>query len=229
MIEVWIVFISSLINLTIRKLIMNENQTTEMTVLLLMISQSINQEMNPNIFWWKTTFPPPLGTQRGLTELSPCMLKMIPCNRNDNVLPVHSQESLTWVRTTPNRNAPIVRKNPAKRRRALDLRATRLGSWVRVVCQRQTPGKMKMKTAARQPSRLITTPMLGISIANINEATNLQTETVKKVESNVYHQTVAMTTLLIFSFLSLSSDMKTSLMRSEAASLPQNKRIGYVV
>ena len=195
-----------------------------------MISQTINQEeMYPNIFWWKTTFPPSLGTQRGLTALSPCRLKMIPCNRNDNVLPVHSQERLTWVRTTPNRNAPIVRKNPAKRRRALDLRATRLGSWVRVVCQRQTPGKMKMKTAARQPSKLITTPMLGISIANINEATNLQTETVKKVESNVYHQTVAMTTLLIFSFLSLSSEMKTSLMRSEAASLPQNKRIGYVV
>ena len=29
MIEIWIVFISSLINLTIRKLMMNENQTTD--------------------------------------------------------------------------------------------------------------------------------------------------------------------------------------------------------
>ena len=78
------------------------------------------------------------------------------------------------MRTTPNRKAPIVRKNPAKRRRALDLRLPSSGSVVRVVCQRQTPGNMKMKTAARQPRRSITTPMFGISIANIKEATNLR-------------------------------------------------------
>ena len=80
----------------------------------------------------------------------------------------------TWVRTIPNRKVPIVRKNPAKRRRALDLREPREGSLVRVVCQRQTPGNMKMKTAARQPRRSITTPMSGISMAKIKEATNLK-------------------------------------------------------
>ena len=80
----------------------------------------------------------------------------------------------TWVRTIPNRKVPIVRKNPAKSRRALDLREPREGSLVRVVCQRQTPGNMKMKTAARQPRRSITTPMSGISMANIKEATNLK-------------------------------------------------------
>ena len=67
-----------------------------------------------------------------------------------------------------------MRKNPAKRRRALDLIVTRPGSLVRVVCQRHTPGNMKMKTAARQPRRSITTPILGISMANIKEATNLK-------------------------------------------------------
>ena len=87
----------------------------------------------------------------------------------------------TCVRTTPKRNAPMVRKKPAKRSRALDLRVTRAGSLVRVVCHRQTPGNTKMKTAARQPSRLITTPMLGISIANISEATNLKEEDINRV------------------------------------------------
>ena len=80
----------------------------------------------------------------------------------------------TWVRTTPKRKAPIVRKNPANRSRALDLRETRSGSLVRVVCQRHKPGNMKMKTAARQPRRSMTTPMFGISMANIKEATNLK-------------------------------------------------------
>ena len=88
---------------------------------------------------------------------------------------------ITCVRTTPKRNAPMVRKKPAKRSRALDLRVTRAGSLVRVVCHRQTPGNTKMKTAARQPSRLITTPMFGISIANISEATNLKEEDINRV------------------------------------------------
>ena len=136
---------------------------------------------------------------------------------------------ITCVRTTPKRNAPMVRKKPAKRSRALDLRVTRAGSLVRVVCHRQTPGNTKMKTAARQPSRLITTPMLGISIANISEATNLKEGDMNRVSllkciSN--YQTKAMMTLRIFSFLSLSSDMKTSLIMSEAASLPQNRSMG---
>ena len=38
-----------------------------------------------------------------------------------------------------------------------------------------------------------------------------------------------MMTLLIFSFLSLSSAMKMSFMMVEVASLPQNNSIGYVV
>ena len=44
----------------------------------------------------------------------------------------------------------------------------------------------------------------------------------------LYH-IVAMMTLLIFSFLSLSSAIKMSFIMVEVASLPQNKSIGYVV
>ena len=60
----------------------------------------------------------------------------------------------------------------------------------------------------------MTMPISGTSIANTRVATN---------------QAVAIMYLLISSFLSQSSSRKISLTIVERASLPQNKRIGYVV
>ena len=132
---------------------------------------SNNQNIRLDIFLWKVTASPE-GTHNGNSVLPPVRFEIIPCNGKMQTK-TKGGFIFTWVRTTPNRKAPIVRKKPAKRRRALDLSLTRAGSLVRVVCQRQTPGNMKMKTAARQPSRSITTPIFGISMANIKEATNL--------------------------------------------------------
>lgn len=145
-------------------------------------SQIISKNQNirlDSLVWGVTAWPE--GTHSGSSELSPVRFEMIPWNRSYKLKPYIGSFIFTWVSTTPNRKAPIVRKNPAKRRRALDLSETRAGSFVRVVCQRQTPGNMKMKTAARQPRRSITTPMFGISMANTKEATNLRIKNSKYI------------------------------------------------
>jgi len=64
--------------------------------------------------------------------------------------------------TTPNRKEPSRRNATARRMRSFAVRFTSPGSDIRVDCSRHTPGKIKMKMAAKDPRISMISPMFGI-------------------------------------------------------------------
>ena len=129
---------------------------------------------------------------------------------------------MSWVRTTPKIKVPIVTKTKPKTRRPRLRRRRREGSDLRLILIKQPPGKTKMKKAAKQPKKLITSPMLGTRIAHRSDRINQN----KTITMRWISSLKVVASAGLFSSTCRFSKALTSPMVAFIASLPQKRRIG---
>ena len=79
---------------------------------------------------------------------------------------------ILWVNTTPKMNVPSTRKTKLSHISIQLFFRKNDGSCSNVLLKRQMPGNIKMKTAARLPSILMTSPIFGIRTANRSDKKN---------------------------------------------------------
>jgi len=79
---------------------------------------------------------------------------------------------IAWVATTPNTKAPSSIKIALDNIRSLLLVSEMEEFSLKVTWKRHIPGKMKMNTDAKLPRNPITSPILGMNVANSREIRN---------------------------------------------------------